>query len=314
MRAPNLDSPEGHASGTPLSARLGVSPNERSHAPLLGGPLTHTVGLIIGNISNPFYSAVHRAVEDVAAAYGTVVIAASLDEDASNEARLVAAFMRRNMDGIIFTPALSSQRYLQEHVNEGARFACVDRRASNVSLDTVLCDNREAAEAAVAHLASFGHRRIAFIGNMSNVWTNRERETGFRDGCAKAGIATADIVTIDGVGNETVAREKALALLRSPHRPTAIFTSYNLVTIGVLRALQEQALNRQVALIGFDDFVASDLIRPAVTVMAQDPYRIGEEAALMLFDRILGHRTETETRVVRAELIERGSGELPPLW
>ena len=294
--------------------RLGFHPKQRAVIVSASGKeLTHTVGVIVGSVSNPFYSSVTRAVEDVAAARGCAVITASLDEDGSHEAPLVLELSRRNVDGIILAPAAANQNHLAPLLESGAAFVCVDRPPHGVDIDSVLCNNAEASEAAVSHLLDHGHRRIAYLGDLNTLWTAQERERGYRVAMEKAGVAASDLTVISGLRSEIDAWEAAIDLLSQPQKPTAIFASQNLVTLGVIRALQDRALNRQIALVGFDDFAASDLIRPAITVMAQDPYRMGELAALQLFDRIHGTGVTPKNALVTAELIVRGSGELPPV-
>jgi LacI family transcriptional regulator len=104
-----------------------------------------------------------------------------------------------------------------------------------------------------------------------------------------------------------------LELLDRPSPPTAIFASQNLITIGVLRALRARQLERRIALVGFDDVPLADLLVPGVTVVAQDPARIGEIAATTLFRRIAGDRGPTVRQVVETTLIPRGSGEIAPV-
>jgi len=101
-------------------------------------------------------------------------------------------------------------------------------------------------------------------------------------------------------------------LMTRPHPPTALFTAQNLVTIGAIRALRRLGRELDVALVGFDDFPLADLVRPGVTVVAQDPPAIGRTAAAVLFARLAGERAPTAVHVVPTTLIRRGSGEIPP--
>jgi LacI family transcriptional regulator len=96
------------------------------------------------------------------------------------------------------------------------------------------------------------------------------------------------------------------------HAPTALFTSHHLVTLGTIRALHDLQVQERVAMIGFDDLVLADLVHPAITVMAQDPTRLGTLAAERIFARLDGDTSAVQTTVVPAELIARGSGEIPP--
>lgn len=273
---------------------------------------THSLGLIVGSVANPFSGQLHRAVEDVAAQRNTVVMAGSLDDNANNEVRLVTELVRRRVDGIIMTTIAPSQGYLLHEQDLGIHLVFVDRKPSGVDADAVVCDNAEGAHAAVAHLVSHGHERIGYLGDSLDLWTARERKRGFLEGLGNAGIPTSTSIAVDGLTDEAQARDAVLALLDSGTPPTALFTSQNLVTIGALRALRERGLHRSIAIVGFDDVPLGDLIEPGVTVLAQDPYRIGELAAERMFARLDGAEEEPATHVVPVKLIVRGSGEIRP--
>jgi LacI family transcriptional regulator len=128
----------------------------------------------------------------------------------------------------------------------------------------------------------------------------------------RAGIPTSAVPVLEGLHDEESARQAALELLRSDNPPSAIFSSQNLVTFGVMRALKELGASRDVALVGFDDFTLADMMDPGITVIAQHPERIGKLAAERLLARIDGDTQAPQTYVVPSELIERGSGELDP--
>jgi LacI family transcriptional regulator len=100
--------------------------------------------------------------------------------------------------------------------------------------------------------------------------------------------------------------------MRSPRAPTALFTSQNLLTVGAIRALHQLGLQHRVAMVGFDDLILADVLKPGITVIAQDPARIGTIAAERLFSRLDGDTSAEQTVIVPSRLIARGSGEIPP--
>ncbi|ANJ28717.1 LacI family transcriptional regulator [Agromyces aureus] len=273
---------------------------------------TRTLGLLVGSVDNPFAGAVHRAVEDAALDHGVSVFASSLDDDPEREQAAVAAFLRRRVDGLILTTVSESQSYLAPEVRRGTPVVFVDREPAGIASDAVVSDNTDGAALATRHLLAHGHRRLAYLGDRSDIRTAQERRRGFLDELGRAGIATGDVPVIEGIHDEETARLATLALFDTDEPPTAIFGAQNLVTIGVIRALRELGRHRDTALIGFDDVPLGDLLDPGVTVIAQDPHTIGRLAAERVFARLDGDESPAARVVVPTVLIERGSGELPP--
>ena len=271
-----------------------------------------TLGLLVGSVGNPFSGAMHRAIEDLANTRGVAVFASSLDDDPDREEVAVSAFLRRRVDGLILTTVSKSQGYLLPELRRGTPLVFVDREPAGVEADVVVSDNAAGAAAATRHLLSSGHRRIAFLGDRTDIQTAQERRRGFLEELGRAGVATADIPVITGLHDEDAANRALIALLESEHPPTAVFSSQNLITIGAVRGLRELGLHRTIALVGFDDVPLADLLEPGITVVAQNPSEIGRLAAERIFARLDGDRSAGRTYVVPTELITRGSGEMRP--
>ncbi len=271
-----------------------------------------SIGLLLASVSNPFCAEIHRAVEDVAHERGVAVFSASIDEDPQRERSLVAAFSSRRVDGLILTPSATDQGYLRDEREAGTPVVLIDRPPVGIEIDSVTVDNVAGASDATAHLIAHGHRRIAYLGDLTRIATARARHEGYLRALGAAGIATGTVGPVDNLHSEDAAEAAVWALLSGPDRPTALFTSQNLVTIGAIRALRTLGLQHTVALIGFDDFELADLLEPGVTVIAQDPARIGRLAAERLFGRLGGDTSPAAEIVVPTRLIERGSGEIAP--
>lgn len=272
---------------------------------------TSTVGLLLDDVSNPFSSVLHRAIEEVAREHDTLVLASSSDQDAKREEKIVLTLAARRIDGLIVVPTPRSQSSLHHIQSMGRPIVFVDRPATFYDADSVTVDNRRSASQAVQHIALHGHRRIAFLGDNHALWTAGERYMGYVEGMATAGLQLDPGMVRQDLSNSDMAQAAAAELLASPIPPTAFFTGQNLVTIGALRALQQQALQHQVALVGFDDFPLADLLAPAVTVVAQDPAKLGRTAAELLFARIAGDTSLPRRIEVPTRIIIRGSGEIP---
>jgi len=274
---------------------------------------TRTLGLVVGSVANPFSGAIHRAVEDTAAERGVAVIASSLDDDVTREERILSEMLRRRVDALILTTVRKNQSSLVAEQARGTVLVFVDREPAGVEADVVVTNNAEAASEATAHLIAVGHRRIAYLGDRRELWTAQERRRGFLEQLGAEGIPTRGIPIIEELHSEDIAYQAALALLDGPERPTAIFASQNLVTIGVIRALRERGLQREIALVGFDDIPLGDMLEPGVTVVAQDPYAMGRRAAELAFARLDGITEGPLHHVVPSRLVLRGSGEIPPV-
>jgi len=292
------------------AAQLNYLPNLQAGNLSRSDRKTRTLGLLVGSVANPFSGAIHRAVEDLATEHGTSVFASSLDDDPTRERRIVDTFVRRRVDGLILSAVARSQAYLLPEIERGTPVAFVDREPVGVDADTVVCDNSEGAGLATAHLLRHGHRRIAFLGDRTEIWTERERRRGFLEALGAAGVPTSAATTVENLSDDDIAHAAVIRLMGQADAPTAIFSSQNLISIGVLRALRDLGLGRRVAVIGFDDFPLADLLDPAVTVVAQDPYRMGAIAAERIFARLDGDDSPPARHVVRTRLIERGSGEI----
>jgi LacI family transcriptional regulator len=276
------------------------------------GRKTATIGLVLEDVSNPFSSALHRAIEDRARERGVMLFTGSCDEDSDRERELIGTFRARRVDGIVVVPASSDHRYLLPEQRARTPLVFVDRPARFINADSVISDNVGGAERATAHLAASGHRRIGFLGDALEIQTAADRLRGYNLGLAALGVDPDPAIVRTGLRNVEAAACAATELLQAPNAPTALFTAQNLVTIGALHALRELGLEYETALAGFDDVELADLLEPAVTVVAQDPAAMGRAAADRLFRRLDGDDSPPEHVVIDVELIVRGSGELPP--
>lgn len=273
---------------------------------------TSTIGLILENVENPYSSAIHRAVEDVARERGISVLAGSLDEDPGRERQLVGAFTSRRVDGLIMMPAGSDHSYLLAERHAGTSLVFVDRAPGLIEADLVVTDNQVGACTGVQHLIRQGHRRIGFLGDLLQIQTAKERYAGYLDAMRGVDLPIVRSDTVHDATSSSLAEAATTAMMRRDDPPTALFTAQNFVTYGALRALRQLGLNHTVALVGFDDFYLADILDPPVTVVAQDPQTIGRRAAERLFSRFDGDTSPFTTEVVPSRLVVRGSGEIPP--
>jgi LacI family transcriptional regulator len=291
---------------------LGFHPNVGASSLRRADGKTATVGLVLEDIANPYFSAVLRAVEDLALPRGVMVFAVSHDSDPRREIALARALITRRVDGLILVPADEDQSHLAAEMKAGTAVVCVDRRCTGLDADCVVTTDETGSAEGVRHLIDVGHRRIAFLGPRGVLPTCRQRYKGYRNALETHGIKIdPELVLVDL--NSTAAADGAVcALLARPSPPTALFLAQNLLTIGAIRALRRRGLENSVALVGFDDFPLADLLSPGVTVVAQDPTTSGRTAAEVLFGRLSGDTSPARVHVVPTTLVRRGSGEILP--
>jgi LacI family transcriptional regulator len=285
---------------TAAIAELGFERNDLA-ASLRHGRSSSTLGLVIEDVANPFYSAIAQAVEAAARDRGFLLITASAREDAERERELVSALLRRRVDALLIVPAGPDHRYLAA----SSRAVFLDRPPLGIEADTVLLDDHGGARSAVEHLIAQGHTRIACVADDSELYTMRQRIAGYREALAAAVLAEDPALLQTGNSDVAGAQAAVERLLQMPDKPTALFTANNRNTIGALHALA--GAPNPVALAGFDDFELADLL--GTTVVRADPWKLGEQGAALAFARLDGDDGPPRTVTIPTQLVQRGSGE-----
>jgi len=274
---------------------------------LRAGARSSSVGLIIGDVSNPFYARIARGAERLLRASGKQLITASTDEDPAVEYSLISDMLDRRVSALMIVTSSNDHSYLEAERQLGVPMIFLDRPAEDMDADTIVLDNRGGTRKAIAHLLAQGHRRIGLVGDLSRLSTHRERIDGFESAMTEAGIEGWDRYLRTESHDLDSAEAAVRDLLQLTDRPTAIFTANNRITIGAMRALRGVA--DPPALVGFDDFDLADLL--GVTVIAHDPERMGELGAELVAARLDGDLQPPRRIVLPTQLITRGSGERP---
>jgi len=310
----NLDptvSPEIVARVRKAALALDYHPNQVARDLRRRNGRSSTIGLLIPDVSNVFWAAIFRAVEDFASARKVRVLAGNVDDDAERERELVASLISSRVGGLIMVPAGFDHSYLHFQQRLGMPVVFVDRPPLSLAADSVVSDNREGAYEAVKHLIAKGHRRIAFLGESTKHLPAPLRYEGYVQALHESGLPLDPSIVKRDADTEDIAAEECKKLLSKGKAPTAFFTAHNRATLGALEALADLGCEHNVALIGFDDFPLFDRLRPGVSVVAQDPRGLGEVGARVLFQRMGGDRSPVAQHVVKTRLIARGSGEIP---
>lgn len=288
--------------------RLRFRPNALAQGLRRGGR-TRTMGLIIGELGNPFYYKVASGIERVLREEGYGLVLATTDDTEEGEEQVAETLLGQRIDALLLIPVSRDQGYLEGERQLGTAVVSVDRPARNLIADSVVLANRAGVADATSRLIAHGHRRIAYVCNPAAVYSQEERLAGRRAALAAAGIddpARWELLADD----PTKPPERLVGqLLDAAEPPTAIIAGNNRMTIGALRALRARG-DETTALIGFDDFDTADLM--GVTVISYDPVDLGRQAARLALERIEDPTGFSRQIELPTWIMERGTGERPP--
>jgi LacI family transcriptional regulator len=264
----------------------GYTPN--SVARSLKRAETRTIGIAIGDITNPHFTAVVDAIEAEARAQNYTVILVGISESAAREIEGLDALLGRRVDGLILAPSADGGSTVLDRVRRhNIPVVQIDRVAS-ADCDAVVVANADGARRLVRHVAACGHRRIGMLTGLAGLSSTRERINGYRAGLRDAGIAYDAKLLACGDYSAEPARRATSELLALPNPPTAIFASNNLMTLGAMQAFADHRLSvpDDIALVAFDDFAWTDLFKPHLTTVAQPCREIGATAVRLLLERL----------------------------
>ena len=266
---------------------------------------TFTIGLVVEDLANPFYSQIGAAVEREARIRQHQLITASAEGSPTRERAVLEALVARRVDGIVVVPAGETPSADPAVEASGIPIVYMDRPVRGAHKDTILSDNQGGVRSAVEHLVAHGHRQIVFFGDDPGFWTARQRRESFVATHRALGLPGPPRVSM-GPHSTTTVRDLLAQWTRDADPTTAIITGNNRVTLAALLAMRD--LRAGVAMVGYDDFELAELIDPPVTVVHQDPAAMGQKAAQQLFSRLLGDESPPQTVVMPTRLIVRASG------
>jgi len=280
--------------------RNDMARNLRSHS------TSATVGLLIEDIANPFYSTIAAAAAQIALARQTMLITASSEEDADRERRLLIDMCERRVDGLLVVPAGVDHAYLRAEIDMGTHVVFLDRPPTNLRADTVLIDNAQGARDAIAHLVGQGHERIGLLVDSLGIYTMRERLSAAETALERARIRYHPHLVRDSLHDQADIEAAVTDMLESAQPPTALFCLNNRLTLGALSALDRAG--REISVVGFDDFETAGLMPVPLTVVSYDAREIGRIGAELLFTRIDGDQSRPRTVVIPTRLVDRSAG------
>ncbi|MRX44021.1 LacI family DNA-binding transcriptional regulator [Agromyces kandeliae] len=262
------------------------------------------IGVAVPDIVDPFFAAIARAIEDTARARGLSTMVTSLGDDPADERPAIESMLGRQLTGLVIAPVGTDHSWLQRW-REHTPIVFVDRAPVDLETDTFTEADESGAYTAVEHLiARHGHRRIAYIGDIVHLSTETKRLEGWRRAQRAAGIEPDEALVQSHV-SDRLAAAGALDRLRAlPDPPTALFSANARSSMALAHVLRDDP----VPFVGFGDFPMADTLAPSVTVIDQDPRRLGRLAAERIFSRLAGGAQDGDVfTVLDVRLVERES-------
>ncbi|MEJ8543865.1 LacI family DNA-binding transcriptional regulator [Brevibacillus borstelensis] len=276
-------------------------------ASALTGKSTYTIGLMIPDLANPFFSGIARSIEDRGHALGYNIVICSTDYDPEKEAKYISLLLQKSVDGIILASGFENVETVRELIKQKVPLAIIAREIPSLEVDTVAVDDFLGGYQAASHLISLGHRRIAIIAR--DLWSNRERMRGYRHALDEAGIDYGR--DVEYVMESNVESGKALAekLLRSADPPTAIFACNDLLAMGAIHAARRLGMSipRDLSVVGFDNTAWASVTDPPLTTVAQPIRDMGTHVMNLLIQEINGEKKHKQRIVLLPELVVRES-------
>ena len=274
---------------------------------------TKTLGMVISDITNPFYPQIVRGAEDAAMEHGYLLFTLNTDENMERERRVLATLRARKVDGLLLTvaPGQDDLSHVTQFRDSGLPIVCIDRNVPGIDLDLVCADNVRGARMCMQHLLSRGHRRIGVLGGSRGVLTAEQRLQGYEVSLGEAGIPLDPKLERHGDFRLDSGYRLAKEMLLETDPPTALFASNAMMGFGALKAIHELGLRcpEDVALAVFDEVPFGDVIHPRLTVVAQPAYEMGRVSTELLIARVEGReKSPTPVRItLTPELLVRQS-------
>jgi LacI family transcriptional regulator len=292
---------------------LGYVPDERARNLRQFDSRASSIGFVLNDVANPFFSAILRGLEDVARDHDCLVLAASSDGDPLRQDQLIDTFLQRRVSGIVVVPCINHFGPLAAPITQSIPVVYLDGEPGEHDRDVVRTDHYGGAVAMTDHLMAHGHRDIGFLGDDPSLFSAGLRLQGFRDTMAKHDLAVREEWVLAGQHDQIAWHGIVRTWLDGLSvRPTAVLTAQNFVTIGAVRALHEAGLASDMALVGFDEIELSDVVQPGISTLPQHPQQLGRRAGQLLFDRMENAAIPVTTEIRLAKVVARGSGELRP--
>ncbi|MBN2323967.1 MAG: LacI family DNA-binding transcriptional regulator [Spirochaetes bacterium] len=289
---------------------LNYEPNNIARS--LSKKKTHTIGVVVEDILNTFFTEVVGGIETTLKKAGYSMFLTNTAYDYEDEIKLTRMLMRNKVDGVLITPVKSDSEALSLLKERKVPFFVINCRCDHQDIDWIVSDNIQGGYIATKYLIELGHRKLMHLRGV-NIQSTNDRLEGFRKAVLESGLKLSDMQVI---GNAKFIQDgydvmkKYIKKQSAGSFPTAIFAVNDVVAIGAIAALNEHGIGvpEDVSIIGYDDISIASLVRVPLTTVLQTKFKMGEIAAAQLIDKI--ERKEkriTRQFLIRPELVIRKS-------
>ncbi|NME70651.1 LacI family DNA-binding transcriptional regulator [Flammeovirga aprica] len=288
--------------------KVGYTPNLVAKS--LQASKSFTIGLILPDISNPFFSTMAKHIEQQASAMHYSILLMDSDEQLEKETKALQQLYSRKVDGIILCPVgFEGSHYKEQFKDMGIPVVFVDRYLKGIDVPFVSSNNYKGAYDAVEFLIQKGHKTIGLIQGDQKLLTVNEREKGFKEALQDYNISFNANLLLGNGFNEENGYVSMLQLLKEKNKPTAILCMSNQICMGVLKAAKELQLNlpQDLSIISFDENPYAEYITPSLTTIKQHNDKMGAKAFNLIYDLIQDQKSEDPSFLIDTEIIERGS-------
>lgn len=280
-------------------------------ASALTGKQTKTIGLLMSDISNPFYAEVARQIENRSRERGFHVMMCSTDNEEEKEKNYLSLLTRQRIDGLILASAFRNIDVLSKVIqNQKYPVVLIASDIPKLPIHSVRVDDYQGSYLAASHLVQLGHKRIAMIAE--KVRSNHQRITGYKDVLGEYDLPLLDEYIVQTEATNEKGYEAAKKLLSLENRPTAIFAGNDLLATGVIRAAKSLDLDvpKQLSVVGFDNTILSTVLTPALTTIAQPVREMGSKVVDLLIEEMEQPSKYKQRLLFTPELIVRESTAL----
>lgn len=287
---------------------LGYQPNRATKSRTLTIP--PTIGFVVTDITNPFFTELANIVEDVTSRFGYNIILCNTRKNLKKEMEFLEVLWRRRVDGLIIAPVDDKESNLQDFLQHDIPVVLVDRCLQGIEASAVILDNVEGASMAIEYLINLGHTRIGIINGRQNTTTGQERLRGYIKTLEEHGLEIDKRLISDGRYTIEGGRQATEKLLNLSAPPSAIFSAGGVMSVGAFLEFRKQKVRipNELSFIGFDDDKWTRFVDPPLTVVSQPITKIGAEAAQLVIQLIQGwSKGEARKIVLKPELIIRES-------
>lgn len=294
------------------AGELGYTPNRVAQS--LRSKQTRTLGLIIADVENYFYSQIAKGVESVAKEAGYHVVLCNTNDDPSDEEYYLDLLVGQRVDGLIITPTSHNGKKLETLIKRGLPIVQVDRCVETILGDAVLIDNAKGAYRVVKHLIAQGHRRIGLLAGDTDVTTGRQRLRGYEQALREHNFPVDTSLIRAGSFRRDTAEDAVHVLLNTSPRPTAIFAANNILAETCMFTLSELGIRVPVdiSVVAFDDPLWMRMIDCPLTTVAQPTPHMTRVAAELLLRRISETSRSDPTTIVLEPTLQLRKSVMPP--